>query len=66
LARFFTKTISATAAKAALIIRLSFYILTTFVFSVDIQFVPIWGIEFLLNVAVMFGVSYRYPQFKKK
>lgn len=62
LAGFFTKTISATAAKTALLIGLTFYILTTFIFPIDIHFVHIWGIEFLLNVTVMFGVSYFYPQ----
>ena len=62
LAGFFTKTISATAAKTALLIGLTFYILTTFIFPVDIHFVHIWGIEFLLNITVMFGVSYFYPQ----
>ena len=62
LAGFFTKTVSATAAKTALLIGLTFYILTTFIFPVDIHFVHIWGIEFLLNVTIMFGVSYFYPQ----
>jgi len=66
LAGFLTKTISATAAKAALIIGLTFYILTTFIFPVDIHFVHVWGIEFVLNVVVMFGVSYWYPQSQKE
>ncbi len=61
LAGFFIRSISATGAKAALLVGLIFYILTTFVFKVDIHFVHIWGIEFLLNLAVMFGVSYFYP-----
>jgi SSS family solute:Na+ symporter len=61
LAGFFTKTISATGAKAALFVGLSFYIISTFILKVDIHFVHIWGIEFLLNVAVMFGVSRFYP-----
>ena len=61
LAGFFLKTISATGAKAALFVGLLFYILTTFVFQVSIHFVHLWGIEFLLNLAVMFGVSYFYP-----
>lgn len=61
LAGFFTKTISATGAKAALFVGLAFYILSTFILKVDIHFVHIWGIEFLLNVAVMFGVSHFYP-----
>ncbi len=66
LAGFFTKTISAVAAKTALLIGLIFYILTTFIVPVNIHFVHIWGIEFVLNVAVMFGVSYFYPQSQKE
>ncbi|MDO7171669.1 solute:sodium symporter family transporter [Mariniflexile sp. AS56] len=61
LAGFFLKRISALGAKAALFVGLAFYILTTFILKVDIHFVHIWGIEFLLNLAVMFGVSYFYP-----
>jgi len=64
LAGFFLKSISATGAKSALIVGLIFYILTTFVFKVDIHFVHLWGIEFLLNLLVMFGVSYFYPSEK--
>ncbi|MFB9054004.1 solute:sodium symporter family transporter [Formosa undariae] len=61
LAGFFLKNVSATGAKAALIVGLTFYILCTFVFKVDIHFVHIWGIEFLLNLAVMLIVSHFYP-----
>ncbi len=61
LAGFFLKKISATGAKAALFTGLAFYILTTFILKVDIHFVHIWGIEFILNLAVMFIVSYYYP-----
>lgn len=61
LAGFFTKTISAAGAKAALLVGLVFYITTTFILQVDIHFVHVWGIEFLLNVAVMFAVSHFYP-----
>lgn len=61
LAGLFIPRISATAAKAALLVGLLFYILTTFIFKVNIHFVHIWGLEFLLNMAVMFGVSYFYP-----
>ncbi|MCB0748563.1 MAG: solute:sodium symporter family transporter, partial [Ignavibacteriae bacterium] len=53
LAGFFLKKISAAGAKAALFFGLAFYILTTFIFKVDIHFVHIWGIEFLLNLIVM-------------
>jgi transporter, SSS family len=58
---FFFKQISAQGAKAALFTGLAFYVLCTFIFDVDIHFVHIWGIEFLLNMAVMFGVSHFYP-----
>lgn len=64
LAGFFLNNISAMGAKAALFVGLAFYILTTFVFKVKIHFVHIWGLEFLLNLAVMFGVSYLYPASK--
>ena len=61
LAGFFTKHISALAAKVALFVGLSFYLLTTFVFDTGIHFVHIWGIEFLINLALMFWISYYYP-----
>ena len=61
LAGFLTKSISATGAKAALFVGLTFYITTTFILEVDIHFVHIWGIEFVLNVAVMIVVSKFYP-----
>lgn len=64
LAGFFLKKISAIAAKVALLIGLLFYILTTFILKVDIHFVHIWGIEFVLNMLVMFAVSYFYPNKK--
>ncbi|MEK9614090.1 MAG: solute:sodium symporter family transporter, partial [Flavobacteriaceae bacterium] len=57
LAGFFTNNITALGAKAALLVGLTFYITVTFIFPVDIHFVHIWGIEFLINVAVMYGVS---------
>ena len=61
LAGFFTKYVSATGAKAGLFVGLTFYILMTFILRVDIFFVHIWGVEFLLNVAVMLIVSKYYP-----
>lgn len=61
LAGFFTKNISATGAKVALFVGLAFYIATTFILKVNIHFVHIWGIEFILNVLVMFIVSGFYP-----
>jgi SSS family solute:Na+ symporter len=56
-AGFFTKSINANGAKAGLIFGLIFYLLTTFIIEVDIHFVHIWGIEFVLNFVLMFIVS---------
>ncbi|MDG2396284.1 MAG: solute:sodium symporter family transporter [Flavobacteriaceae bacterium] len=60
LAGFFTKNVSAMAAKCALFIGLLFYIITTFIVKSNIHFIHIWGIEFLINVFVMFIVSRFY------
>jgi solute:Na+ symporter, SSS family len=62
LAGFFIKRISAPAAKAALFFGLTFYVLATFIFKVNIHFVHIWGIEFVLNMIIMFVVSHYYPR----
>ena len=64
LAGFFLPKISATAAKAALLVGLAFYISCTFIFKVDLHFVHVWGIEFILNMAVMGIISYFFPQQK--
>ena len=64
IAGFFTKNISAIAAKLSLIVGLSFYLICTFIVPVDLHFVHIWGIEFILNMIVMFTVSYFYPSNK--
>jgi len=64
LAGFFLKKISATGAKAALLFGLAFYILTTFILKVNLHFIHVWGIEFVLNMLIMFGVSYRFPRKK--
>jgi len=61
LAGFFWKKISATGAKSALIFGLAFYIFTTFIIKVDIHFIHIWGIEFVLNMMIMYVVSHFYP-----
>ena len=62
LAGFFTKNISAISAKLALLVGLTFYLVCTFIYPLNIHFVHIWGIEFLLNMTIMFGVSYFYPK----
>ena len=57
---FFIKSISATAAKVAIFTGLLFYIITSFILKVNIHFVHVWGIEFLLNMLVMLVVSAIY------
>jgi len=64
LAGLFLPGISATAAKSALFFGLAFYVSTTFILKVDMHFVHIWGIEFVLNLVVMFAVSRFYPNTK--
>ena len=61
LAGFFIKKVSAAGAKAGLATGLLFYLLTTLIFKVNIHFVHLWAIEFLLNLAVMLAVSFYYP-----
>ena len=61
IAGFFIPQVSAAGAKAGLLFGLMFYILMYFVLAVDIHFVHIWGIEFVLNMLVMIGVSKLYP-----
>jgi SSS family solute:Na+ symporter len=66
LAGFFMKRVSATGAKVALIFGLCFYIFMTWGYTTHgIHFVHLWGIEFLLNVAIMYSVSYFYPNDNK-
>ena len=62
LAGFFFPKVSAMGAKVGLIFGLTFYVLMNFVLMVDLHFVHIWGIEFVLNVAVMHLVSNFYPR----
>ncbi|WP_209331666.1 solute:sodium symporter family transporter [Lunatimonas salinarum] len=61
IAGFFIPKISAAGAKVGLILGLSFYLLTTFILELDIHFIHIWGIEFIINMAAMYLVSLRFP-----
>ena len=61
MAGFFWPKISAAGAKAGLAVGLSFYLLTTFIIKVDLHFIHIWGIEFVLNLLVMYLVSLKFP-----
>ncbi len=62
LAGFFVKQVSATGAKAALFFGLVFYVVTTFILKLKIHYIHVWGIEFVLNMIIMFVVSYFYPR----
>ena len=62
LAGFFMGRISAAGAKTALIFGLVYYIVTTFILKLNIHFIHNWGIEFVLNVIIMYTVSYFYPR----
>lgn len=61
IAGIFVKQINALGAKAGLFFGFSFYILTTFILDLDIHFVHLWGIEFVLNFIIMLVVSKVYP-----
>lgn len=61
IAGIFIKQINALGAKTGLFFGFTFYILTTFILDLDIHFVHLWGIEFVLNLIIMFVVSKMYP-----
>ncbi|MBN1465282.1 solute:sodium symporter family transporter [candidate division KSB1 bacterium] len=61
LAGFFLPKISAMGAKVSIFVGLAFYVTMTFILKVNIHFVHVWGIEFILNLIVMFIFSYLYP-----
>lgn len=57
LAGFFFPRVSAAGAKVGLFFGLFFYVLINFILKVELHFVHIWGIEFVLNILVMHLVS---------
>ncbi len=62
LAAFLFPRVSAAGAKAGLGFGLAFYILFNFILKVDMHFVHLWGVEFVLNVVFMHAVSQFYPR----
>lgn len=62
LAGFFLPRVSAVGAKAGLLFGLLFYVFMNFIFQVDLHYVHIWGIEFVLNIIVMLWVSSYYKR----
>lgn len=61
IAGFLLPRVSATGAKAGLLFGLLFYIISYFVLEVDLHFVHIWGIEFVLNIGIMLLISQFFP-----
>ncbi|MBT8294575.1 MAG: solute:sodium symporter family transporter [Eudoraea sp.] len=64
IAGFLLPNVTATGAKAGLFFGLLFYILSYFVLEVELHFVHIWGIEFVLNIGIMLLISRFYPDKK--
>lgn len=61
IAGFLLPNVSATGAKAGLFFGLLFYVMSYFILKVDLHFVHIWGIEFVLNICVMLLISKFFP-----
>jgi len=57
IAGFIFPKVSASGAKIGLFFGLMFYVIMNFVIEVDLHFVHIWGIEFVLNILVMHVAS---------
>ena len=62
IAGFLFPKVSAVGAKAGLVFGLFFYVIMYYVLEVNLHFVHIWGIEFVLNIAVMHLVSRLMPK----
>ena len=62
IAGFFFPRVSAIGAKAGILFGLTFYVLMYYILRVELHFVHIWGIEFVLNVIVMHVVSQFFPR----
>ena len=60
LAGFLFPKVSSAGAKAGLLFGLFFYVFMYYIIQVDMHFVHIWGLEFVLNVIVMHLVSLIY------
>jgi SSS family solute:Na+ symporter len=62
IAGFLFPRVSAVGAKIGLLFGLLFYIITYFVLELQLHFVHIWGIEFVLNLLVMHLASALMPK----
>lgn len=64
-AGFLFPKVSAFGAKIGLVFGLLFYIVMYYLIEVDLHFVHIWGIEFVLNIAIMHLASLIKPNTHK-
>ncbi len=62
IAGFLFPRVSAAGAKIGLAFGLIFYILTYYILELNLHFVHIWGIEFVLNIAIMHLASSILPK----
>ncbi len=65
IAGFIFPKVSAIGAKIGLLFGLLFYVITYYLLEVELHFVHIWGIEFVLNIIVMHLASLLIPVKKK-
>lgn len=61
IAGFLFPKVSATGAKVGLAFGLLFYVMMYYVLEVNLHFVHIWGIEFVLNMVIMHLASIFWP-----
>jgi SSS family solute:Na+ symporter len=57
IAGFLFPRVSASGAKIGLLFGLIFYVFTYFILELELHFVHIWGIEFVLNIIIMHVAS---------
>ncbi len=60
-AGFLFPRVSSQGALAGLLFGFVFYVVLNYLLQVDIHFVHLWGIEFVLNIALMHAVSVFWP-----
>ena len=65
IAGFLFPKVNAVGAKAGLVFGLFFYVVMYYIIEVNLHFVHIWGIEFVLNIAIMHLVSMLKPSNEK-
>lgn len=65
IAGFIFPRVTATGAKIGLLFGLLFYVIMNFVVEVDLHFVHIWGLEFVLNIIVMHLASLFFSKEEK-